>query len=117
MAKFIPWFSRGVLVAATLILALICGKFIADPVGSATASTMTLGSPLAITNMRASFGAFPLGCAIFTLVCLVSAQRRLIGLIFVATIIGTALVIRLFGSAIDGTLVESLRLIAVEAVL
>jgi Domain of unknown function (DUF4345) len=117
MKKLTPWFSRAVLVAAILVLALISRKFITDPVGAAAASTMTLGSPLAITNMRASFGAFPLGCAIFILICLVSAHRRLIGLYFVATIIGTALVVRLFGVATDGTLVESLRVLAAEATL
>jgi hypothetical protein len=77
MTKFMPWFSRAVLLLATLVLALISRKFITDPVGAATASTMTLDSPLAITNMRASFGAFPLGCAIFTLTCLVLAKQRL----------------------------------------
>jgi hypothetical protein len=117
MAKFTPWFSRAVLVLATILLALISRKFIIDPVGAASASAMTLDSPLAITNLRASFGAFPLGCAIFTLICLLSAHRRITGLSFVTTIIGTALVARLFGAVTDGTLIESIRLLVAEAVL
>jgi hypothetical protein len=117
MAKFTLWFSRAVLVVATLLLALISQKFILDPVGAASASTMTLGSPLAITNMRASFGAFPLACSIFTLICLLSAHRRITGLYFVVTVIGTALVVRLFGVVQDGTLVESLRVLGAEAAL
>jgi hypothetical protein len=116
MAKFIPWFSRAVLVVATLLLALISRKFITDPVGAAAASAMTLDSPLAITNLRA-FGAFPLGCAIFTLICLLSAHRRITGLSFVTTIIGTALAVRLLGAVADGTLIESIRLLVIEAVL
>jgi Prokaryotic cytochrome b561 len=58
---FAPWLNRFVLFAAALALAMIGRKFITDPVGAATASNMTLGSALAVTNMRASFGAFPLG--------------------------------------------------------
>lgn len=96
-SRVAPWLSRLVLLAATFILVMIGRKFIGDPVGAAAASNMLLGSPLAITNMRASFRAFPLGCAIFTFLCLVSADRRLTGLSFVAIIIGTALAVRVFG--------------------
>ena len=117
MTKSAPWFSRAVLLVATLILTLISRKFIIDPVGAATASTMTLGSPLAITNMRASFGAFPLGCAIYTLSCLVLAHRRLTGLFFVMTIVGTALAVRLYGVVTDGTLAASIPVLGAETVL
>src|SRR5215471_6584850 len=96
--SIVPWISRAVLLAALVILALIGRKFVADPAGAAAASDMTLGSPLAITNMRASFGAFPLGCALFVLVCLVTTNLRRTGLVFVALIIGTALVVRIFGA-------------------
>ena len=116
MARITPWLSRAVLLVAALLLGLIGSKFIVDPVGAAAQSTMTLGTPLAVTNMRASFGAFPLGSSIFTLICLFSA-RRMIGLYFVMTIIGAALAARLFGVAADGTLFESLRLIGVETLL
>src|SRR3974390_2871305 len=113
----VPWISRAVLRAAITVLSLISRKFIGHPVDAAAASDMTLGSPLAITNMRASFGAFPLGCALFVLVCLVTSSLRKIGLIFVALIVGTALVVRVFGVVADGTLAESLRVLIAETVL
>jgi uncharacterized protein DUF4345 len=115
--RVMPWISRAVLLAALTVLALISRKFIGHPVDAAAASDMTLGSPLAITNMRASFGAFPLGCALFVLVCLVTSSLRKTGLIFVALIVGTALAVRVFGVVADGTLTESLRVLIAETVL
>jgi uncharacterized protein DUF4345 len=115
--RIIPWISRAVLLAALTVLALISRKFIGHPVDAAAASDMTLGSPLAITNMRASFGAFPLGCALFVLVCLVTSGLRRTGLAFVALIVGTALAVRVFGIVADGTLTESLRVLIAETVL
>jgi hypothetical protein len=53
----IPWVSRAVLLAALVVLTLIGRKFIGDPVGAAADSNIVLNSPLAVTNMRASFGA------------------------------------------------------------
>jgi hypothetical protein len=44
LSRFTPWFSRLVLLAATLVLLMIGQKFILDPVGAAAASNMTLGS-------------------------------------------------------------------------
>jgi hypothetical protein len=118
MAKrIIPWISRAVLLAALVVLALIGHKFIGDPVGAATASDMTLGSPLAITNMRASFGAFPLGCALFVLICLVTSGLRRTGLAFVALIIGTALAVRIFGTLADGSFSQSVHLLVAETVM
>jgi hypothetical protein len=99
------------------VLALISRKFISNPLDAAAASNMTLGSPLAVTNMRASFGAFPLGCALFVLVCLVTSSLRKTGLAFVALIVGTALAVRVFGVVADGTLAESLRVLIAETVL
>jgi hypothetical protein len=116
-SQVIPWISRAVMLAALAVLTLISSKFIAHPLDAAAASNMTLGSPLAITNMRASFGAFPLGCALFVLVCLLTSSLRKTGLVFVALIVGTALVVRVFGIVADGTLTESLRVLVAEAVL
>jgi ABC-type amino acid transport system permease subunit len=118
MAKrIVRWISRAVLLAAMVVLALIGRKFIGDPVGAAAASDMTLGSPLAITNMRASFGAFPLGCALFVLTCLVTSSLRRTGLVFVALIIGTALAVRIFGTLADGSLAQSVHLLVAETVM
>ena len=115
--RIAPWISRVVLVFALTVLALISRKFISHPVDAAAASDITLGSPLAITNMRASFGAFPLGCALFVAVCLFTSSLRKTGLVFVALIVGTALVVRVFGIVADGTLAESLRVLIAETVL
>ena len=115
--RIAPWISRVVLVFALTVLALISRKFISSPVDAAAASDMTLGSPLAITNMRASFGAFPLGCALFVAVCLFTSSLRKTGLVFVALIVGAALAVRVFGVVADGTLAESLRVLIAETVL
>jgi hypothetical protein len=117
LTRFAPWLSRSVLLAAILVLTLISRKFIADPVGAAEASGISLNSPLGMTNMRASFGAFPLGCAVVALLCLVSPSRRLMGLWFVATIVGVALLVRVFGVIADGTLHASLQVLIAETVL
>jgi hypothetical protein len=115
--RIMPWISRAVLLAALTVLTLISRKFIAHPVDAAAAANMTLGSPLAITNMRASFGAFPLGCALFVLLCLVTSSLRRTGLVFVALIVGTALAVRIFGIVADGTLAESMFVLVAETVL
>ena len=116
-ARLVPWFSRLVLLLATIILTLIATKFILNPTAAATAAHMTLESPLAVTNMRASFGAFPLACAIVTLLCLVSVRRRTAGLGFIAILIGIVLVVRVFGILHDGTLVQSRTVLTAESVL
>src|SRR6516164_4165925 len=115
--RIVPWISRAVLLAAITVLALISRKFISHPLDAAAASDMTLGSPLAITNMRASFGAFPLGCALFVLTCLVTSSLRRTGLVFVALIIGTALAVRIFGTLADGSLAQSVHLLVAETVM
>jgi hypothetical protein len=115
--RVIPWISRTVMFAALVVLSLISGKFIGHPIDAAAASGITLGSPLAITNMRASFGAFPLGCALFVLLCLVTSSLRKTGLVFVALIVGTALAVRIFGVIADGTFAESVHLLVPETAL
>jgi len=116
-ANLVPWISRAVLLVAMVVLTMIGRKFIGHPVEAAATSGITLGSPLAVTNMRASFGAFPLGCALFILVCLLTSGLRRTGLLFVVLIVGTALAVRIFGILADGTLAESLRVTIAESVL
>jgi hypothetical protein len=117
VAALAPWLGRAVLLAATLVFAMIGRKFIADPVGAAAASDITLGSAVAVTNMRASFGAFPLGCALVTLACLVSARRQVAGLAFVAIMIGCVLAVRILGVLADGSLAASEVVLTAESVL
>jgi hypothetical protein len=111
------WFDRFVLLAAALILALIGSRYIADPVGAAATTDISLGSALAISTMRVGFGAFPLGCALVALTCLLSPSRLRTGLFFVAVIFGVALAVRVFAILDDGTLKESLSLLSAEALL
>ena len=110
------WLARIALLLATIILAAIARKNIVDPAAAAAASSMVLQSPLAYTNMRASFGAFPLGCAIFTLTCLTRRPLHAIGLYFVLALIGTALLVRGYGVIVDGTIGPSLRVLLAEAI-
>lgn len=117
LERFAPWLSRIALAAAGLVLTMIAGKYIVDPVGAAAASQTSLGSPVAITNMRASFGAFPLGCALIAFGSLASPRFRLSGLATVATVIGSALAVRLGGIFVDGTFAESRPVLAAESIL
>src|SRR2546427_5358176 len=115
-SRFVPWLSRFVLFAATVIFSLIAVKYLADPVGTAAAFKISLGSAAAVTNMRVGFGAFPLGFAFITLGCLVSARRHLTGLWFVMTVISTATAARVLGILVDGPAHESLRVLRPEVV-
>jgi hypothetical protein len=115
LSRIAPWLARIVLAGAAFILAMIARKFIADPVGAAAASQIHLGSALAMTNMRASFGAFPLGCALIAAGSLASSRLHLSGLVTVATVIGSALVVRLGGVLSDGTFAQSRTVLSAEA--
>ncbi len=111
------WLSRVALAAAGLVLLLIAAKFIAQPVAAAAASNIHLGSSLAITNMRASFGAFPLGCALVAFGALTSRRYHVGGLAMVGAVLGSALIVRVYGVVVDGTLAESRTVLVAEAFL
>jgi hypothetical protein len=115
--RFVPWLNRLVLLAPTVVFSLIAVKYLADPVGTAAAFKISLGSAAAVTNMRVGFGAFPLGFALILMSCLVSARRHLMGLWFVATIIGVATGARLLGIMLDGPASQSLMVLRPEVVL
>jgi DoxX-like family/Domain of unknown function (DUF4345) len=115
--RFVPWLSRFVLLAATVIFSLIAEKYLTNPVAAAAMVKISLGSAAAVTNMRVGFGAFPLGSALITLACLLSARRRLLGLWFVIIIIGVAAAARLLGILVDGPAQESLQVLRPELVL
>jgi len=117
LAGTAPWLGRAALAAAGLLLLMIGGKFIADPVGAGAASGIRLASPLALTNMRASFGAFPLGCALVAFASLRSRRWSLAGLSTVAAVLGSALVVRLYGVLADNTFQESRTVLTAEAVM
>ena len=115
--RFAPWISRLVLAGATLVFSMIGLRYIADPVHASAAAGVSLGSAFATTTTRVGFGAFPLGFAIFTFACLLSTRRLLAGVSLVATVITAAIVVRVFGTLVDGPSPESMRLFIPEAVM
>jgi hypothetical protein len=115
--KFAPWLTRLMLVAPTVIFAMIASRYLFDPVRSGTAIGLAFNTPVALTVTRVGFGAFPLAFSIFTLSCLVSTRRILTGLGFVALIMALALVVRVFGMTADGSVRESMGLVRAEAIM
>src|SRR5258708_30104766 len=117
LIRFAPWISSIVLFGATLIFSMIGLRYITDPIHASAAIGINLGSALAATTTRVGSGAFPLGFAIFTFACLISKQRFLTGVSLVATVITTAIVVRIFGMVADGPAPESTKLFIPEAVM
>ena len=115
--RFSLWLSRLVLLVAAILLTMIGLKFILEPVAAGGASGIILSSPLAHTNMRASFGAFPLAGGLIALGSLVSKRWHGAGLSVVAITIGTALAVRIFGVLVDGTFKPSSTVLAAETAL
>jgi hypothetical protein len=117
LSRFAPWVNRLVLAAATLIFTMIGLRYIVDPVKASAAIGVTLNSSLAASVTRIGFGGFPLAIAIFSFTCLLSTRRMVTGVSLVATVIGTAIVVRLISLAADGVIPESVRLFVPETVI
>jgi len=117
LQRFAPWINRLVLASATLIFTMIGLRYISDPVRAAAATGATLNSALATTTARIGFGAFPLGVAIFSFTCLISARQLVTGVSLVATIVSTTIFVRLFSIRVDGLVAESSVLFVPETVL
>ena len=109
------WINRLVLAAATAIFTAIGLRHIADPVGASAATGAALNSALAITTTRIGFGAFPFSFALFSFYCLLSKQRLRTGVSLVATVLTTAILVRLISTAVDGAAPQSVRLFIPEA--
>jgi hypothetical protein len=115
--KFAPWLTRLMLLAPTVIFALIASRYLFDPIHAGTAIGLAFNTPMAITVTRVGFGAFPLACSIFTLSCLISTRRILTGLGFVAMIMAVALIVRLSGMHVDGSVRENMGLVRAESIM
>lgn len=115
--RFAPWLTRLMLLAPTIIFALIASRYLFDPIHAGAAIGLAFNSPMAITVTRVGFGAFPLACSIFTLSCLASTRRILTGLGFVAMIMAVALIVRVSGMFVDGSVRENLGLVRAESVM
>ena len=117
LIRFAPWINRFVLLGATIIFSMIGLRYITDPVHAAAATGVTFNSALASTTTRVGSGAFPLGLAIFTFACLFSTQRLLVGVSLIATVITTAIVVRIVGVVVDGPALDSTRLFIPEGIM
>jgi hypothetical protein len=100
----------------TLLFVMIGFKFAVDPEGAATGSGLSVAASVGATNLRASFGAFPLALAAVLSYHLVSLSRLRMGLAIGAAFIAAALLARVGGAMIDGTMGESRPLLIVESV-
>ena len=116
ISHFAPWINRLVLGVATLIFTMIGMRYITDPVGASANTGVMLTGGLAVTTTRIGFGAFPLAIAIFSFACLLSAQRLRAGVSLVATVLTTAIAVRLLSIATDGAAAQSTRLFIPEGV-
>jgi len=115
--NFAPWLTRLMLLAPTVIFALIASRYLFDPIHAGGAVGLAFNTPMAMTVTRVGFGAFPLACSIFTLSCLVSTRRILTGLGFVAMITAVALIVRAFGMLVDGSVHENMGLVRAESLM
>ena len=115
--KFAPWLTRLMLLAPTAIFALIASRYLFDPIHAGAAVGLAFNTPMAITVARVGFGGFPLACSIFTLSCLVSTRRILTGLGFVALIMAVALIVRVSGMHVDGSVRDNMGLVRAESVM
>jgi Domain of unknown function (DUF4345) len=112
-----PWWSRLLLLLATVLFFLIGFKYLENPVDKAAADSIVLGSVMAISRVRVGFGGFPLAMSLILLGCLLSRKRVLTGLVVLATTVGVITLARLVGIAVDGPAEEAVRLLGVEIVL
>jgi hypothetical protein len=114
--RFVPWVNRLILLAPAFLFMLLAVRIITDPLRSATDHGMSLDSPVGLTNYRSGNGGLFIALALFTLYCLVSSRRHLVGLTLVATLMGVILVLRGASAAVDATFAEQVRLLVAEAV-
>ncbi len=109
-----PWIARVALVPPVVIFTAVALRTLSDPVGSSAVIGIALSGPQAVTTVRIGFGAFPLGLAAFLAACLVSRRRQRIGLGLAATVTAVVTVVRAVGIAVDGTALQSVKLLHAE---
>ncbi len=115
--KAAPWISKVIVLMSAAIFVMIAVEPLAHPLANAAAQSIAFTSSLGLTVFRVSFAGFPLGCAAFLAYCLLSNRRTLTGLIFAALILGTLLLVRIYGMEIDSTVQQSMPLVKPEIVL
>ena len=115
--KFTPWLTRLMLLAPTIIFALIASRYLFDPIHAGAAVGLSFTRPMATPVARVGVGAFPLACSRFTLSCRLSNRRSLTGLAFVAIIMAVALIVRVSGMFVDGSVHDNMGLVRAESVM
>jgi hypothetical protein len=111
------WFSRIVLLAATLLFSMIAFRNLFDPVGAMAPHEITLGSAAGVTVARVGFGGFPLAFAIILLACLAAERRLLAGLGFLAVLALVVTAARVIGLVLDGPAPFTLHVLKPEVAL
>jgi uncharacterized protein DUF4345 len=114
--RYVLWIERLCLAAPTLLFLRVGWKYLSAPTEVAAGSQMVLGSPAAVTDMRA-FGATFLAFAAIAVVSLVSPRRLLTGLAIVTIVVGFATAARVLGMIADGTTPETTFKLIAELVL
>jgi uncharacterized protein DUF4345 len=114
--RYAPWLARLCLAAPTLLFLRIGWKYLSAPAEVAAGSQMVLGSPAAVTDMRA-FGAIFLAIAVIAFVSLASTRRLLTGLTIVTVVVGFATAARALGMIADGATPETVFKLIAELVL
>jgi len=114
--RYALWIERLCLVAPMLLFLRIGWKYLSDPAEVAAGSQIVLGSPAAVSDMRA-VGAIFLALAAIALVSLASTRRLLAGLTVVAVVVGFATAARVLGLLADGATPETKFKLIAEVVL
>ena len=115
--KAAPWINKVLVLMSAAIFIMIAVEPLIHPAANAAAQGIAFTSSVGPTVFRVSFAGFPLGCAAFLAYCLLSSRRTLIGLIFSALVLGTLLLVRIYGMEIDSTVQQSMPLVKPEIIL
>lgn len=102
IASLVPWLSRIVLAAPTLIMILIGVRYIGNPIHAASPTGVTLSTPEALTDTRV-VGALALTIAFVIGTSVLSRHRLRTGHVTVMALMALILAVRMFGFAEDGT--------------
>jgi hypothetical protein len=113
--RFLPWLHRFILLAPLALITLLATRAIFDPVHMALEHGWTMDSEVGVTNYRSGNGGLLLVCAIIIAWSLLATRRHVLGLFFIAVLMGVILAVRLVSVIIDSTVIPQLRLLIAEA--
>jgi len=111
------WFSRALLLVASVLFLAIASKNIVDPAAAEGPVGIAFSAPAGVTVGRVGFGAFPLGFAIILIACLVSERRLLLGLRLLNTLVVVLTAVRVLGLVVDGPAPFTLKVLRPEIAL